>query len=197
MATRSPRPISLDQATARRLAWSVWVHRDRYAAAALENRTVRLLLAAGLVTEAEIRHNPPVRLEFVECHLFAGAGDVVSVATGKRFGALVGIFPLAATDPVDRWRVQLRYTDASPYNRRVEGRKALKRALGRGFSRLVGLAYRGSLKAFRAALTAADVDAIARHVGTDPRGFWRMATGADPVRLPDRPQQLELFGENG
>lgn len=188
------RPVSLDVRAARREALAALVRRPALAAAALANQSVRAWLAAGLLDEGAVRANPPVRVEFVECHVFAGAGDALSAATGKRFGAYVGLFPLTEDDPVDYWRVLYRYTAANPYNRRVEGRKALKRALGRGFSRLVGLAAHNPLKRFLPALTAADVDAIARRVGTDPRGFWRMATGAAAVRLPEPPRQLELFG---
>ena len=70
------------------------------------------------------------------------------------------------------------YKATSPYNRRVERRRALKRLLGRQYRSLVTKASRSTKKDFlKYDLTESGAEAIRRRLKMDPGRFCRVAEG--------------------
>lgn len=120
----------------------IWV------AAALANRDIRSYLDtpryAGIWTVEGITRHPTVRVVFEHAEVIGGAGESLSAAKHKNFGRLLGIEPLRPDDPVHPCRILFVYLASSPYNRRVEQRRALKRLLGRQYRTLVTKAARST-----------------------------------------------------
>jgi hypothetical protein len=171
--------------------------------AALANEYVRLdmrdLLLSPPVTAASIRANPPVKVEFEHAFVIAGLGDALAVSRNKKsFGALVGVLPLDVADPFHPHRVLYVYKDSSPYNRRVEQRKWLKKRLGKGARKLVTLAMRETKGEFLRWMDdprhgwpdAAQI--VRRTLGMDAGRFWRVARGKEMIEIPHAPVQLLL-----
>ncbi len=171
--------------------------------AALRNRSIREQLrdlsAWPLLTIAQVRANPPVKVEFEHAFVVAPLGDCLSAAKGKRsFGQLLSVLPVDPEDEVDRLRVLYYYKESSPYNRRVEQRKWLKKQLGKGARKLVCLAMRECKRDF---LTEMDHekrgfpggrDRIVQVLGMTPERFWRVARGKEMIEIPKQPVQLWL-----
>lgn len=165
--------------------------------AAFANRDVqrhlRDLTSPRLWTVEGVRRNPPCRVEWEHAVVIGGLGESLVAARHKNWGEFVGVLPLEPTDPVHWCRLLYVYKESSPYNRRVEQRKALKRLLGRRHRKLVTEASRSTKKDFLARLTEAGVYAIKRRLSLDPGRFWRAAKGREFIDLPKTPVQLLLF----
>jgi hypothetical protein len=180
--------------------------------AALANKYVRLYVRdPGPVpwTEERVRRSPPVRVEFEHAYVLGEIGESLAAARGKcTFGAFVGVLPVEKWDPVGEMNVMYVFKDTSPYNRRVEQRRWMKKrleGLGKGFRQLVTIAMDASKRDFVAFRTgwckdfqggaAAAAQAIRLAFGSDVDlgRFWRMARGKEIVELPTPPVQGELF----
>lgn len=167
---------------------------------ALANRDIqtylRDLTSPRLWTVAGVRRNPTCLLEWEHVIVIGGIGESLAAARHKNWGEFLGVLPLQPDDPVHWCRILYLYKESSPYNRRVEQRKALKRILGRKHRKLVTLAARSTKGDFLAHhLTEAGAHAIRRRLRLDPGQFWRAARGKDFLDLPRPSQQLFLFPE--
>lgn len=167
------------------------------AQAALANLDIRSLLADPILgriwTEEAIRRAPTCRNEWEHVTVIATIGEARSAAKHKNWGNFLGVFPLAPDDPVHPFRILYVYKATSPYNRRVEQRKALKRILGRTHRPLVTKASRFTKRDFLRILTAADTRAIKLRLGLDPGRFWRAVKGKEFIDLPNARVQQRLF----
>ncbi len=166
--------------------------------AALANKDIqgylRDLTSPRLWTVDGIHRNPTCRIEWEFVTVIGGVGESLAAARHKNWGRFLGVQPLEPDAPVHWCRILYIYKDTSPYNRRVEQRKALKRILGREHRKLVTLAARSTKKDFLARhLTEAGAYAIRRRLRLDPGQFWRAARGNDFLDLPRPSRQLLLF----
>jgi hypothetical protein len=167
-------------------------------AAALANLDIRSHLDnpefAGIWAVARVLRNPMIRVVFEHAKVIGGPWEFLDAARHKNFGQFLGIQPLRPEAPVHPSRILSVYTATSPYNRRVEQRRALKRILGRQYRTLVTKASRSTKKDFlRHYLTPEGARAIQRVLKIDPRRFWRVAKGLEFIELPQPPRQLRLF----
>ncbi len=168
--------------------------------AALANHCIRAYLddptPPCVWTVEGVRRDPTCRVEWEYVTVIGGVGEALAAAKHKRWGVFLGVRPLRPDDPVSYSRILYVYKEASPYNRRVEHRKALKRILGRRYRKFVTLAARNTKRDFLARhLTEAGADAIRRRLNLDPGRFWRAAQGKDLLHLLSPPRQLPLFPE--
>ena len=166
--------------------------------AALANQDIqgylRHLTPPRLWTVANVRRNPTCRVEWEHVTVIGGVGEALAAARHKNWGEFLGVQPLRPEDPVHWCRILYIYKATSPYNRRVEQRKALKRILGRTHRKLVTLAARSTKGEFLARhLTEAGEFVIRRRVCLDPGEFWRAARGKIFLDLPRPSRQLILF----
>jgi len=164
---------------------------------ALANRDIQSYLAdprpPSLWTIDSVRRNPTCRVEWEHAVVIGGIGESFAAGRHKSWGSFIGVLPLRPDDPVHWCRLLYLYKASSPYNRRVEQRKALKRILGRKHRPLVTLAARSTKREFLGQLTEAGDFAIKRRLHLDPGRFWRAAKGREFPDLPTRPIQLLLF----
>jgi hypothetical protein len=143
--------------------------------------------------EGVLRH-PTCRVEWEHATVIGGIGESLATARHKHWGEFIGIFPLRPDDPVGWSRILYIYKECSPYNRRVEQRKAMKRILGRQYRKIVTLAATSTKKDFlNLYLTETDSFIIRRRLQMDPSRFWRIAKGREFIDLPKPPVQLLLF----
>lgn len=168
--------------------------------AALANHDIqghlRDLTSPRLWTLDGVRRNPTCRVEWEYVTVIGGVGESLAAARHKNWGGFLGVQPLMSDDPVHWCRILYLYKATSPYNRRVEQRKDLKRILGRKHRKLVTQAMGSTKRDFLAhSLTEAGAYAIKRRLNLDPGQFWRAAKGQDFLQLPDPPVQLLLFSE--
>lgn len=172
---------------------------ETLADAALANLDIRDFLAdpkLGRVwTEEAMRRCPPCRNEWEYVTVIATTGEAHSAAKHKNWGRFLGVFPLARDDPVHPYRILYCYKSASPYNRRVEHRRELKRILGKGYRTLVTRASRSTKKDFLRTLTADETRVLRLWLKLDPGRFWRVAKGKEFVEFPKPPRQLTLFDD--
>ena len=163
---------------------------------ALANRDIQAHLAdprpPRLWTIEGVRHNPTCRVEWEHAIVIGGIGESLAVARHKNWGPLIGVFPLALTDPVHWCRILYLFKASSPFNRRHEQRPALKRILGRQQRPLVTLAARSTKRDFLATLSELGAHVIKRRLHLEPGQFWRAAKGRDSLDLPKPPVQLLL-----
>jgi hypothetical protein len=169
-----------------------------FAQAALANRDIRSYRDdpryAGIWTMERVARHPTVRVVFEHAEVIGGPGESLAAACHKNFGRFLGIQPLRPDDPVHPCRILFVYKATSPYNRRVEQRRALKRLLGRQYQSLVTKASRSTKKDFlKFDLTPEAAKTIARRLKLDPGRFWRVAKGKEFLELPLAPRQLLLF----
>lgn len=153
----------------------------------------------GLWTTERVRANPPVRVEFEYAIVIGGIGEALAASRGKNtFGQFVGILPIETTDPVGELQINFIYKGTSPYNRRVEQRRWMKKRLGKRWRELVGEAmYHPKGKFLAEKITTDAAHIIRRFLGVDPGQFWRMARGKVLVELPKKPVQGTLFETEG
>lgn len=166
--------------------------------AALANKDIqgylRDLMSPRLWTIDGIRRNPTCRVEWEHVTVIGGVGESLAAARHKNWGQFLGVQPLKPEDPVHWCRILFIYTDTSPYNRRVEQRKALKRILGRKHRKLVTQAMSSTKQEFLTHwLTEAGAYVIRGRLNLDPGRFWRVAKGKELIDLPKLPVQLSLF----
>jgi hypothetical protein len=166
--------------------------------AALANQDIqghlRDLTPPRLWTLEGIRCHPPCRVEWEHVTVIGGVGESLAAARHKNWGRFLGVQPLRPDDPVHWCRILYLYKTTSPYNRRVEQRKALKRILGRKHRKLVTFASRSTKREFLARyLTDAAACVIRRRLQLDPGAFWRAARGKAFLDLPPPTRQLVLF----
>lgn len=166
--------------------------------AALANRDIRSYLDdprfAGIWTVEGVTRHPTVRVVFEHAEVIGGSGESLAAAQHKNFGRFLGIQPLRPDDPVHPYRILFVYKASSPYNRRVEQRRHLKRLLGRQYRTLVTKAARSTKKDFlKYDLTPDGAKAILRRLKLEPGRFWRVAKGKEFLNLPSPPRQLLLF----
>jgi hypothetical protein len=171
--------------------------RHTLATAALANLDIQSFLAdpklGRIWTEEAIRRTPTCRNEWEYVTVIATTGEARSAAKNKNWGKFLGVFPLATNDPVHAYRIVYIYKPTSPYNRRVEQRKHLKRILGKKHRPLVTKASRSTKRDFLRTLTLDDTRVIKLRLGLDPGRFWRAAKGREFIDLPTPPRQLTLF----
>ena len=137
---------------------------QRYVDAALANPFVR-----ECRTEESIRQEPPIRLRFEEASAYGLLGECICAVQSKSWGPLVGVEPIEPDFPFDGQRIQYRFHESSRYNRRFEQRQYLKRRLGKGLRKLVGVAMARTQALFLKHLSAGDEAAIrARHPENQP-----------------------------
>jgi hypothetical protein len=167
------------------------------AEAALANADIRFYRGdpeLGRVwTEEAIRRCPTCRNEWEHATVIATRGEAQAAVRHKNWGAFLGVFPLARDDPVHPYRILYVYKPTSPYNRRVEQRRELKRLLGKAHRSLVARASRSTKGDFLKVLTRDQARVIHRRLHLDPGRFWRVAKGREFVDLPKRPVQPSLF----
>jgi len=169
--------------------------------AALANHDIQFYLAdprpPRLWTIDSVRRNPTVRVEWNDAIAIGGIGESLAAARHKNWGEFIGVLPLRPDDPVGWSRILYLYKPSSPYNRRVEQRKALKRILGRKHRKLVTQAMTSTKREFLTHwLTEAGAHIIKRRLRLDPGQFWRAAKGRMLIVLPEPPTQLLLFENN-
>jgi hypothetical protein len=112
-------------------------------------------------------------------HLPAGVLDPVELPDpgqhrhpAQDLGRFLSIEPLRPDDPVHPTRILFVYKATSPYNRRVEQRRALKRRLGRQYRSQVTKASRSNKKDFlKFDLTPDGAHAIRSRLKMDPGRF--------------------------
>ncbi len=171
--------------------------RSDLAAAALANLDIQSFLAdpklGRIWTEESIRRTPTCRSDWEYVTVIATTGEAKSAAKHKNWGRFLGVFPLTPDDPVHPFRILYVYKATSPYNRRVEQRKALKHILGKKHRPLVTKASRSTKRDFLRTLIAADAQVIKLRLDLDPGRFWRAAKGKEFLELPSPPRQLTLF----
>lgn len=171
--------------------------RHTLATAALANLDIQSFLAdpklGRIWTEETISRTPTCRNEWKHVTVIATTGEARSAAKHKNWDLFLGISPLAPDDPVHPYRILYVYKATSPYNRRVEQRKALKRILGKKHRPLVTRASRSAKRDFLRTLTTPDARVIRLRLGLDPGRFWRAARGREFLQLPAPPRQLTLF----
>ena len=169
-----------EEARLRRAAFDV---PQRFVGAALANPFVR-----ECRTEESIRQEPPVRLRFEEASAYGLLGECHCAVQSKSWGPLIGVEPIEPDFPFDGGRIQYRFHESSRYNRRFEQRQILKRRLGKGLRKLVGVAMGKTQAIFLKHLSAGDEAAI-----KDPaarlasREFWRAVRGRLCDRSHNRP----------
>jgi hypothetical protein len=166
--------------------------------AALANRFIQAYLAdpvlAGIWTVEGVSRHPTVRVVFEHAEVIGGQGESMAASKHKNFGRYLGIHPLGPDDPVHYCRILFNYLASSPYNRRVEQRRILKRILGRSYRSLVTKASRSTKRDFlKFDLTPEGARAIARRLKLEPGRFWRVAKGKEFLDLPSPARQLLLF----
>lgn len=125
--------------------------------------------------------------------MIATPGEAQAAAKHKSWGRFTGVSPLDPNDPVHPYQILYVYKATSPYNRRVEQRRALKRILGRKHRPLVGRASQSTKRDFLFRLSSDEAWVIKRRLGLDPGQFWRAAKGKEFLDLPRPPRQLTLF----
>jgi hypothetical protein len=182
---------------------------------ALANQCVREFIEfpdrdfPGMWTEAKVRANPPVRVEFDHAIVLGGMGEALAAARLRRpgddpgkvstwrwkpsFGELIGILPLEPADPVGEFHVMYLYKGTSPYNRRVEQRRYLKKRLGTGHRSQVGEAMRYGKREFLTKLPPETAKRIASRLNLDPGTFWRVARGKAFIPQIEAPPVPTLF----
>ena len=175
----------------------VSTNRQMLAEAALANLDIRDYLSDAKLgqvwTEESIRRCPTCRNEWEYVTVIATTGEAQSAAKHKSWGRFLGVLPLARDDPVHPYRILYCYKSASPYNRRVEQRRELKRRLGRVHRSLVTKASRSTKKDFLRTLTRDQAHVIRHWLKLDPGRFWRVAKGKEFIDFPKPPRQLTLF----
>jgi hypothetical protein len=173
---------------------------DELVVAALANLDIRSYLAdaelSRVWTEAGIRNFPTCRNEWEHVTVISAPGEAKAAARHKFWGQFLGVFPLAPEDPVHPYRILYVYKACSPYSRRVERRRALKRILGKRHRPLVTRACRSTKRDFLRTLTRDDARAIGLRLRLDPGRFWRVAKGKEYIVLPTPPRQLTLFDDD-
>jgi hypothetical protein len=148
----------------------------------------------GLWTVDRVRRNPPVRVEFEHAYAIGGLGESLAACRNKpTFGAFIGVLPVAPDDPVGEFRIMYVYKESSPYNRRVEQRRWMKKKLGRGWRRLVTKASRTTKGLWLKQVTAEDSRVIRAKMGINAGAFWRAAKGRTILPRPKEWKQLNLF----
>ncbi len=167
---------------------------------ALANHDIQIYLAdprpPRLWTIDGVRRNPTCRVEWDHAIVLGGIGESLAAARHKNWGAFIGVLPLEPDDPVHWCRILYLYKASSPYNRRVEQRKALKRILGRKHRKLVTQAMGSTKQAFLTHwLTEGGAYVIKRRLNLDPGQFWRAAKGRDFLDLPEPAIQMLLFND--
>lgn len=166
--------------------------------AALANHDIRAYLAdlrpPRLWTIDNVRRNPTCRVEWQDAIVIGGIGESLAAARHKNWRDFIGVLPLQPDDPVGWSRILYLYKASSPYNRRVEQRKALKRILGRKYRKLVTQAMGSTKQEFLTHwLTEEGAYVIKRRLNLEPGKFWRAAKGREFLTLPSPPVQLSLF----
>lgn len=166
--------------------------------AALANEHIQEYIAdptePRLWSTESVTRNPTVHLEWEHASVFAGLGDGLAAAKHKNFGEFLGVRPLQPDDPVHWSRVLFRYKSTSPYNRRIEQRRAMKRILGRKARKLVGQANGETKTRFLATLRPEDAETIRRRLRVDPGRFWRASNGREFLDTIEKPMvQPTLF----
>jgi hypothetical protein len=124
-------------------------------------------------------------------------GESLAIGLGKNWGGFRGFRRLRPDDPVDARHVLYVFRKSSPYNRRVEQRKWLKRRLPRAYRRWVNEAYRSPRRDLLAKLPGDAAIAIRRSLALDPIAFWRAAKGTLELELPAPAVQPTLFDDPG
>lgn len=158
-------------------------------------------------TVEKVRQNPPVRVEYEHMFGLGGLGETLCACRGKpTFGEFVGIMPVEPLDPVGYMNIMYVYKPSSPYNRRVEQRRWMKKRLaniGKGFRCLVKIAMEnnkrdfvgfkgGRCVSFSGGIRGA-VSAIRLAFDWDLATFWRMARGKEWAEIPTPAVQGALF----
>jgi hypothetical protein len=157
-------------------------------------RYLRDLTSPRLWTIDSVRKNPTCRVDWEHVTVIGGIGESLAAARHKNWGEFLGVHPLQPDDPVHWCRILFWYKASSPYNRRVEQRKALKRILGRKYRKLVHQASGSTKQDFlNRYLTEAGAYVIRRRLHLEPGRFWRVAKGKEFIELPKVPVQLLLF----
>jgi len=166
-----------EEARLRRAAFDV---PQRFIDAALANPFVR-----GCRTEESIRQEPPVRLRFEEASAHGLIGECLCAVQSKSWGPLVGVEPIEPDFPFDGGRIQYRFHESSRYNRRFLQRQYLKRRLGKGLRKLVGVAMGETQAMFLKHLSAGDEAAIRARlrIGARNSGAWPRAGSGSSVSL--------------
>jgi hypothetical protein len=192
-----PAAARLDRAVAPTLPISP--DRHTLSTAALANLDIQSYVAdpklGRIWTKDAVRRTPPCRNDWEHVTVIATTGEAKSAAKHKNWGQFFGVFPLAPDDPVHPYRILYVYKATSPYNRRVEQRKTLKRILGKKHRPLVTKASRSTKRDFLRTLPAADTRVIRFRLGLEPGHFWRVAKGNEFINRPAPARQLILFDD--
>jgi hypothetical protein len=149
-----------------------------------------------LWTVEGVDRHPTVRVVYEHAEIIGGLGESLAAARHKSFGQFLAVEPLRPNDPVHPSRILFVYKASSPYNRRDEQRRALKRLLDKQHRSPVTRAARSTKRdSLKHDLTTDGAKAIYRRLKLDPGRFWRVAEGKEFLDLPQPPVQLLLFDD--
>jgi hypothetical protein len=170
-------------------------HFGRCVQACLANEAVSSYLANGLTgwSEATLRTNPIIRVEFGHAFVLGRLGESLSAARSKTWGEFLSIQPLDPRDPIYPLRVVYAFKETAPYQKRFEQRGRLRRMLGKQYAPLVLRALRSTKGEFTRGLTEDEAARIRARTGLGPGRFWRAAKGREFLNWPEPPRQLTLF----
>jgi hypothetical protein len=161
--------------------------------ACLRNRDVQAMLADSQDphTEAGLRQNPIVRIDYEQAYAIAGIGEGLYATRNKHWGSGPTILPLEPDDPVRGRYILYVYKENSLYNRRFEQRQRMKDLLGRKFAPLVEAAkyQRHTKQMFLESLSEEQAAAIRRLLRVAPATFWRACRGKEFLKLPSPAEQ--------
>jgi hypothetical protein len=174
-----------EEARLRRAAFDV---PQKYINAALANPFVR-----ECRTEESIRQEPPIRLRFEEASAYGLLGECICAVQSKSWGPFVGVEPIEPNFPFDGGRIQYRFHECSRYNRRFEQRQYLKKRLGKGLRKLVGMAMARTQALFLKHLSAGDEAAIRAQLQLSAKEFWRVVKGRRFIEREPVWVHLSLF----
>jgi hypothetical protein len=161
---------------------------QRYIDAALANPSV-----SACCTEESIRKEPPIRLRFEQASAYGLLGECIFAVQSKSWGPFVGVEPIEPDFPFDGMRIQYRFHESSRYNRRFTQRQILKRRLGKGLRKLVGLAMENTQAGFLKQLSAGEEAGVRVRLRMGAREFWRVARGRRFIERAPAWVQLFLF----
>jgi len=144
------------------------------------------------ITEADIRRDPVVRIEYEQAIAIGEIGCTLAATRSKHWGDGPQILPLEPDDEFSPMRITYVYRECSLYNRRYLQRMRMKQLLGKRFRKLVGEAKYHTKRIFLQHLTEREARAIRNCLDCESGEFWRAASGKCFMDLPPPETQLEL-----
>ncbi len=133
-----------------------------------------------LWTEASIRSNPPLRVEFDHATVFGRINEAGDIAKSKDWGTILAIRPLQEDDALYPRNISYRLKETSKLRLRWEVRDTFKAMLGKRRC-LVNEAMRSNKASFLADLSIVDAQNLRSCLDLTPDTFWRMVRRGDSL----------------